>query len=74
MEYVVVQVASYSRHLASASKVHWQAGAAAPALEQEPKLPLPSPLKALLIEPHVAEAPCVVRSRSSLSPLRSKRS
>jgi hypothetical protein len=34
----VVLVTSYFRYLASAPKVHWQAGAAAPALEQEPKL------------------------------------
>jgi hypothetical protein len=27
---------SYFRYLASAPKVHWQAGAEAPALEQEP--------------------------------------
>jgi hypothetical protein len=34
----VVVVTSVFRYLASAPKVHWQAGAAAPALEQEPKL------------------------------------
>jgi hypothetical protein len=38
MEYIVVLVTSYFRHLASAPKVHWQAGAGTPALEQEPKL------------------------------------
>jgi hypothetical protein len=39
MEYIVVLVSSYFRYLASAPKVHWQAGAEAPALEQEPKPP-----------------------------------
>jgi hypothetical protein len=38
MEYIVVLVTSYFRDLASASKAHWQVGAEAPALEQEPKL------------------------------------
>jgi hypothetical protein len=37
MEYIVVVVTSYFRSLASAPKVHWQAGAEAPALDQEPK-------------------------------------
>jgi hypothetical protein len=37
MEYIVVLVTSYFRYLASASKEHWQAGAEAPTLEQEPK-------------------------------------
>jgi hypothetical protein len=36
MEYIVVT--SYFRNLASAPKVHWLAGAGAPASEQEPKL------------------------------------
>jgi hypothetical protein len=31
MEYIVMLVTSYFRHLASAPKVHWQAGAEAPA-------------------------------------------
>ena len=39
-EHIAVLVTSYFRYLASALKVHWQAGAGAPALEQEPK-PLP---------------------------------
>jgi hypothetical protein len=34
----VVMMTFYFRYLASAPKVHWQAGAEAPALEQEPKL------------------------------------
>ena len=38
MEYIVVLVTPYFRYLASAPKVHLQAGAAAPASEQEPKL------------------------------------
>jgi hypothetical protein len=38
VEYIVVLVASYFRFLASAPKVRWRARAAAPALEQEPKL------------------------------------
>jgi hypothetical protein len=38
MEYIVLRATSYSRDLASGPKVHWQAGAEAPALEQEPKL------------------------------------
>jgi hypothetical protein len=37
MEYIVVLETSCFRHLASAPEVHWQAGAGAPALEQEPK-------------------------------------
>jgi hypothetical protein len=36
MEHIAVLVTSYFRYLARAPKVHW-AGAAAPALEQEPK-------------------------------------
>jgi hypothetical protein len=35
-EHIAVLVTSYFRYLASAPKVHWQAGAGAPALEQEP--------------------------------------
>jgi hypothetical protein len=35
----VVLVTSCFRYLASAPKVHWQAGAVAPGLEQEPKPP-----------------------------------
>jgi hypothetical protein len=42
----VVLVTSYFRYLASAPKVHWQAGAAAPALEQKPKLRVESCLLA----------------------------
>jgi hypothetical protein len=39
MEYIFTTlVASYFRDLASAPKLHWQAGGGAPALEQEPKL------------------------------------
>ena len=34
----MVLVTPYFRYLASAPKVHWQAGAAAPALDPEPKL------------------------------------
>ena len=35
----MVLVTSYFRDLASAPKVHWQAGAEAPASEQEPERP-----------------------------------
>jgi hypothetical protein len=42
MEHIVVLVTSYFRHLASAPKVHWQAGAAAHASEQEPSYPFSS--------------------------------
>jgi hypothetical protein len=38
---MAVLVTSYFRYLASAPKVHWQAGAEAPAPEQEPKLLCP---------------------------------
>jgi hypothetical protein len=36
MKYIVVLVTSCFRYLASAPKVHWQAGAEAPALQRRP--------------------------------------
>jgi hypothetical protein len=58
----VVLVTSYSRHLASAPKVHWQAGAGAPAPRAgEPKLRAPTQLYTIHKRPN--------RSRLVLRPL-----
>ena len=57
----MVLVTSYFNYLASALKVHWQAGAEAPALEQDE-----APIRCLLTQSQLGGAGGVEEGRSYL--------